>query len=50
MAPVPSPSLSWFSLPSWEAGNTSMSNLPWLRFLISLAAHNASVWKGSVTS
>jgi hypothetical protein len=36
--------ISWFSLPSWEAGNTVMSNLPLVRFLISLAAHSASVW------
>jgi hypothetical protein len=45
MSTVPSPkaSLIWFSLPSCEAGNTSIWYLPPVRFLISSAAHTASV-------
>ena len=33
-----------------DAGNTSMSNLPLVRFLISAAAHTDSVWYGSLVS
>jgi hypothetical protein len=44
------PWLMSVSLPSDDAGNTSMSNLPLVRFLISAAAHTDSVWYGSLVS
>ena len=52
MSTVPSvmPWLMSVSLPSEEAGNTWMSNLPLVRFLISCAAHTDSVWYGSLVS
>ena len=52
MSTVPSviPWLMSVSLPSVLAGNTSMSNLPLVRFLISAAAHTDSVWYGSLVS
>src|SRR6187402_440821 len=44
------PWLMSVSFPSEEAGKTSTSYLPLVRFLISPAAHTAAVWYGSLVS
>src|SRR5687768_3299920 len=48
--PICRPWLMSLSLPRLEAGNTWMSYLPLLRFLISSAAHTDHLWYGSDVS
>src|SRR5687767_4124208 len=52
MSTVPSvmPWLMSASLPRLDAGNTWMSYLPFVRFLISSAAHTEYLWNGSEVS